>query len=63
MQPAWVAKHPAHRFGHLIYAADAPSTAHVVSLARSRNAGWVYVTDQSDGVMWTRLPVPWPNPL
>ncbi|RAM37768.1 spherulation-specific family 4 protein [Arthrobacter globiformis] len=64
-QPPWVAKHPAHRFGHLVYGCDAAATAHVVSLARSRNAGWVYVTDQSesDGVLWTRLPVPWPNPI
>jgi hypothetical protein len=63
VQPPWIAKFPAHRFGHLIYAADAASTAHVISLARSRKAGWVYVTDQSDGVLWTRLPVPWPNPV
>jgi hypothetical protein len=64
-QPPWVVKHPARRFGHLVYRSDAANTAHVVSLARSRNAGWVYVTDQSesDGVLWTRLPVPWPNPI
>jgi hypothetical protein len=64
-QPPWVAKYPAHRFGHLVYGCNAASTAHLVSLARSRNAGWIYVTDQSEsnGVLWTRLPVPWPNPI
>lgn len=48
----WEASYPANRFWHLIYTTSQAQLPNAVALARQRNAGWVYVTDDS-------LPNPW----
>jgi hypothetical protein len=45
-------KYPASDFWHLVYSADGSQLTGVVSLARRRHAGYLYVTDGS-------LPNPW----
>ena len=45
-------KYPASTFWHLVYSAGGPQLGGVISLARRRHAGYVYVTDGS-------LPNPW----
>lgn len=49
---AWEASYPANRFWHLIYTTSQSQLPNAVALSRQRNAGWVYVTDDS-------LPNPW----
>jgi hypothetical protein len=55
--PDWVARYPAHRFWHLVH--DCPSEREMRTalwLARSRNAGWVFVTDRTGINAYDRLP-------
>ena len=55
--PSWVARHPARRFWHLVYAApDAPAMRRAVMLSKTRNAGWVYVTPDTLPNPWDTLP-------
>ena len=60
--PAWVYRHPASSFWHLVHAT--PTTAQMreaVELAWQRNAGYVYVTDavvDPVGGPWNALPPP-----
>lgn len=65
--PAWVARHPARQFWHLVY--DAPSTdavAAALGMAAQRHAGYVYVTDReltAGGSPWGALPAYWDTEL
>ena len=55
--PDWVARYPAQRFWHLVH--DCPSERDMRTalwLARSRNAGWVFVTDRTGANAYDRLP-------
>lgn len=55
--PAWVARYPAKRFWHLVYAApDAAAMRRAVLLSKKRNAGWVYVTPDDLPNPWDTLP-------
>lgn len=55
--PAWVAKYPARRFYHLVYAApDADAMRRAVTLSKQRNAGWVYITPDDLPNPWDTLP-------
>ena len=57
---SWTRKYPAHRFCHLVY--NLPTAAgmtNTLALARQRNAGFVYVTDDQGGNPWDRLPAYW----
>ena len=60
---AWVTNHLARHFVHLPYAVPSAATmTNYVQLARQRNAGWVYITDDSlvpDQNPWDTLPAYW----
>ncbi|MGI4789721.1 MAG: spherulation-specific family 4 protein [Janthinobacterium lividum] len=54
---AWVAKYPAKRFWHLVYATPDIAAMHkAVALSKKRNAGWVYVTADDLPNPWDTLP-------
>lgn len=58
----WVTSHLARHFVHLVY--DIPDSAtmtHDIDLAVSRNAGWVYVTNDNGANPWDTLPSYWEN--
>lgn len=59
--PDWLATYPADRFAHVVR--DAPATLEALettlALARERNAGYVYVTDQIDPTEYRELPGFW----
>jgi hypothetical protein len=59
---AWVTNHLARQFCHLPYAtANSSTMSNYVSLAASRNAGWIYVTDDGGANPWDTLPTYWTN--
>jgi hypothetical protein len=51
-RPAWEMNYPAETFWHLVYSTPTAEVGHALALSRTRNAGWVYVTDQSG---WTTI--------
>jgi hypothetical protein len=60
----WVTNHLARQFCHVVYAVtNAAAMTNVVNLAASRNAGWVFVTDENNnaGNPYDRLPAFWTN--
>ncbi len=58
----WVTNHLARQFCHVPYAVSSAATmTNFVNLAASRNAGWVFVTDDSGGNPYDRLPAYWTN--
>jgi len=60
----WVTNHLARQFSHVAYAVtNAAAMTNVVNLAASRNAGWVFVTDENNnaGNPYDRLPAYWTN--
>ena len=59
--PGWVDEYPASRFAHTIYATPPSSLSQVLSLAVSRRAGHVYVTDGSGSNPYDGLPSYWPR--
>ena len=59
--PGWVGRYPAAKFAHTIYATPGSQLASAISLARSRHAGWVFVTDRSGANPYDGLPGFWPR--
>jgi hypothetical protein len=58
--PAWARDYPADRFANTIYGAVTSSQANsAISLARSRNAGYVFVTNLSGADPYNALPAYW----
>jgi Spherulation-specific family 4 len=57
--PTWASKYPASRFVHTIYATPASKLASTISLARSRKAGYIYVTGNSGVNPYSSLPSYW----
>ena len=58
----WVTKHLAQQFSHLPYNAPSATTmTNYVNLAASRNAGWIYATDDTLPNPWNTLPTYWTN--
>jgi len=43
---AWVHKYPPDRFWHIVYGMTADQVGRVLALAKQRNAGWVYLTNE-----------------
>lgn len=43
--PAWTANYQPNRFWHVVYGANIRQTYEAVELAKQRNAGYVYITD------------------
>jgi hypothetical protein len=61
---SWVAKYPAAQFVHLPYAvATAATMSNYVGLATSRNAGWIYTTDDTLPNPYDTLPSYWTNEM
>lgn len=60
---AWVTNYLARDFCHVIYAVtNAVTMTNYISLAASRNVGWVFVTDDTNTANpYERLPVYWTN--
>jgi hypothetical protein len=44
---AWVHKYPPDRFWHIVYGMSAGQLQTVLDLAKKRNAGWVYLTQET----------------
>jgi hypothetical protein len=44
---AWVHKYPPDRFWHIVYGMDAEQLPAAMELAKQRNAGWVYLTEET----------------
>ena len=58
----WVTNHLARQFSHLPYNAPSGATmTNYVNLALNRNAGWIYVTDDTLPNPWNTLPAYWTN--
>ena len=59
--PSWVYNYPSTRFVNTIYAASASQWQNALSLSQSRNAGDVYITDDTDdaGNPYDSLPSYW----
>lgn len=58
--PAWARDYPADRFANTVYGAVTSSQANsAISLARSRNAGYVFVTNLSLPNPYDALPAYW----
>jgi hypothetical protein len=53
--PAWVANYPRWRFWHLVLSATAADMQNAVTIARQRNVGFVYVTDQPPATAYSQL--------
>jgi hypothetical protein len=59
---SWVTNHLARHFCHLPYdVATAATMTNYVNLAISRNAGWIYVTNDKGSNPWDTLPSYWTN--
>lgn len=57
---SWVHKYPAERFWHVILGVPQSQMQATISLAQSRNAGWVYISDSPDNA-YNQVPVYWSN--
>jgi len=59
---SWVAEYPAQQFVHLPYDVPGATTmSNFVGLAVSRNAGWIYITDDTLPNPYDTLPSYWTN--
>ena len=59
---SWVAKYPSGEFVHLPYAVTtATAMSNYTGLAVSRNAGWIYITDDTLPNPYDTLPSYWTN--
>ncbi len=62
--PGWARGFSADRFANTVYAAFSSTQANsAISLARSRNAGYVYVTNLSGSNPYDGLPSYWPSEM
>jgi hypothetical protein len=57
--PAWVSTYRATRFSHLVYDTKASSRQQVCAASRTRNAGYLYVTNDVLPNPWDTLPPYW----
>ena len=57
--PSWTVYYPADRFAHTIYATPASAVGSAVRLARSRHAGYLYLTPDSGSDPYDALPAYW----
>jgi len=48
--------YPSERFWHLIYATAEADLLDAIALSKQRNAGWIYVTDDTLPNPWNSLP-------
>ncbi|HEY0752430.1 MAG TPA: spherulation-specific family 4 protein [Ktedonobacteraceae bacterium] len=59
----WVLQYPANRFWQVIIDTSGANMPQAVTLSRSRNAGWIYITDVVGGDPFAALPSYWSNEL
>jgi Spherulation-specific family 4 len=59
--PAWARHYRSTRFAHTVYATPGPDVTDAVRLSRSRNAGYLYVTDDVGPNPYSALPDYWPR--
>ena len=55
----WVHKYPPDRFWHIVYGMKADQLNAVLALARQRNAGWVYLTNEAGDNPYDSAPAFW----
>lgn len=53
--PVWISAYPASRFVHLVYQTPQNSLSTAISLAKQRNAGFIYITDDVLDNPWDTL--------
>ena len=54
----WIQKYPPDRFWHIVLGVTQAQLPTALSLAHSRNAGWVYISDSADNA-YNQVPVYW----
>jgi Spherulation-specific family 4 len=59
--PAWARQYRSGRFAQTVYATPRASVAAAVRLSRQRNAGYLYLTDETGGNPYAGLPGYWPG--
>lgn len=57
--PSWVYNYPASKFYHIVHTTSLAELPNALSLAHNRNAGYVYVTDDSGVNPYDQLPSYW----
>ena len=57
--PSWAYRYSPSRFANTIYATAGSQVNHVINLSRSRNAGYLYVTNRSGSNPYDGLPSYW----
>jgi hypothetical protein len=57
--PSWVRHYPPSRFAHTVYATPGADVSQAVQLSRSRNAGFLYLTDNVGSNPYAALPSYW----
>jgi hypothetical protein len=61
--PSWINNYPASKFTNLVYNVPSSSFSQVLSLAKSRNVGYLYSTDDVLANPWDTLPTYWSTEL
>ena len=56
---AWVHKYPPDRFWHIVYGMNAGELSAALQLAKQRNAGWVYLTNEAGDNPYNSAPSYW----
>lgn len=59
VSPSWVNNYPANKFQSIVYGVSATNLPNAMNLARSRNVGWVYVTNDNLPNPYDSLPSYW----
>ncbi len=59
--PSWAFEYNPDRFANTVYATAGSQVTSALNLSRTRNAGYVYVTDGTGGNPYSALPSYWPT--
>jgi hypothetical protein len=57
--PTWVRNYPAEKFCHVVHSTPSSKMANAISLAKSRNVGYLFVTDDVMVNPYDRMPAYW----
>jgi hypothetical protein len=57
--PSWVRNYPASKFTHVIHSTPSSKMSNAVALAKQRNVGYIFVTDDIMGNPYDRMPAYW----
>ncbi len=61
--PDWIKKYSADRFVHLVYGTNTSSLSTAINLSKSRNAGYIFITDDSLTNPWDTMPGYWADEM